>query len=187
MNDSASSISSILLTGFTNLAEKIGGVIYSAVRWLESNNDTVSEHATTFVEFGQFLVAVNILKGSQFIFTDDIDSELANEICTSENVEHVVENYYFSPTDDKAISLIDRCKSELESESDSRLFDQIIHAYNNGHYQLACIGLFALIDGVLSDLSKNTTPKFKERVNIIKSKVTEKTRLSDLDKKTIVI
>jgi hypothetical protein len=187
MDDTEKFNISTMLTGFQSLAEKTGKAFVSVARWFEDNSDVILEYVSAFVGFGQFLSAVDVLKNNQIVFTDNIDTGLANQICSCENVEKLIEDYFFIPTEERANKLITRCEREMKSVSDIRLFDQVLHAYKNGHYQLACIGLFAIIDGVLSDLSNNTTTSFQKRVDVIKARVTEKTRLSDLDKKTIVI
>lgn len=187
MTDSDDNLVSLLLNGFRKLCIKVSEAFYDNLRLTIENYDAIADYIETFREIGCFFAAVDKLKKNQFVFTDDIDSAFAQRICNSENVDEEVENYFFSPTDERANSMIGRCEMALEYESDKRLFRQIEHAYRNEHFQLACIGLFVLVDGVLSRISKNDATNFKTRVDTVRAKVTRKTRLTDLDKKTIVI
>lgn len=46
---------------------------------------------------------------------------------------------------------------------------------------------FSLIDGVLADVSDQTTTNFKSRLNIVKEKIGESKKLNEIDRKTFCI
>ena len=83
--------------------------------------------------------------------------------------------------------LINRCQHYEQIQKYSELYAQIISAYHMNHCLLACIGLFSLIDGVLADVSDQTTTNFKSRLNIVKEKIGESKKLNEIDRKTFCI
>ena len=52
---------------------------------------------------------------------------------------------------------------------------------------IACISLFSLIDGVLADVSEQTTTNFKRRLDAVKEKMGSERKLSEIDRKTLCI
>lgn len=155
--------------------------------WYEGNAQTLTEYIEVFLDFGIWLVATNKLIENQIVFTDYLSNEFAREIFWSENVDLTIAEYYFGNDHQSINAVIVRCKdSELLREY-ADLFSQITAAYNNAHYQLACLGLYAIIDGSMSVISEDNSTSFKNRISKIKHKIGEKVELSDVDRRFLCI
>lgn len=170
-----------------NAIERISNLICKFQDWYDENAETLSEYITAFFDFGIWSVATNKLIENQIVFTDYLSNEFAREIFWSENVDSTISEYYFANNHQSINAVIARCKdSELLREY-SDLFSQIIAAYHNKHYQLACLGLYAIVDGNMSLISEDQTPNFKTRFTKIKRKIEEKVALSDIDRRILCI
>ena len=130
---------------------------------------------------------VRILAENQFAFTDDIDEILIDSILDEKDVENAVKEYYLLDDKKRLVSLIDRCNCSIKSYNNIELFSQIVSAFEQNSYHLACIGLFAVIDGLLSQASMKNTTGYRERFKIIHDKVNSETPLSRLDKRLICL
>lgn len=155
--------------------------------WYQNNAENLSKYLLAFADFGVWCVATDRLIENQIIFTDDLPQDLAQEIHNGADVEEVVYFYYFGNDECNMERVISRCQQNEQVQKYAELYDQIISAYRINHYLLACIGLFSLIDGVLADVSEQTTTKFKSRLDIVKQKMESEKKLSDIDRKTLCI
>lgn len=167
--------------------EYIPNLIRKFQAWYDENSETLSEYITAFLDFGIWSAAINKLIENQIVFTDYLSNEFAKEIFWSENVDSTISEYYFGNDYQSINEVISRCKdSELLREYND-LFSQIVAAYNNEHYQLACLGLYAIIDGSMSLISEDKTTNFRTRFEKIKKKIGEKVELSDVDRRFLCI
>ena len=176
------------LTRFVKGFETFGNAIGKAITWYEENSDKISRYIVVFVEFGEWTVATNKLIEHQFVFTDNLTSDLAHEIYQGTNVEEVMTRYYFDNDGRNMKALIQRCKDSNYIREYRELYNQILNAYNREDYLLACIGLFSLVDGLLAECTgmiKQTG--FRTRLDRISDKLADKVALNEIDKKTICI
>ena len=121
------------------------------------------------------------------MFPGDISNEFAQSIGSSEDVDAEVETYFFSDNEKQVRSIVTRCISSTTIHIYRTLFSQAIDAYNRNHYHLACIGLFAIADGLLADVSQMDTTAFKRRIESIDQKLERKVELDKLDRKTFYL
>lgn len=173
-----------IVQGITTLSNAIS----KAYDWYQQNAETISKYLLAFADFGVWSVAVDKLIENQFVFTDNLTSELANEIYNDANVDEVVGKYYFENDELRFKNLVNRCQQAEQVKPYKQLYTQIICAYNNQHYQIACIGLFSIVDGVLSDVTgliKCTN--FKIRMKEIREKIADNIELNEIDRKTLCI
>lgn len=140
-----------------------------------------------FADFGVWSVATDRLIENQIVFTDDLPQDLAQEIYNDSDIEEVVCSYYFGNNEFNMERVISRCQQNEQVQKYAELYDQIISAYRINHYLIACIGLFSLIDGVLADVSEQTTTNFKHRLDVVKEKMGSEKKLSEIDRKTLCI
>ena len=155
--------------------------------WYHENIDVISSYLSSFAEFAVWSMAVDKLIENQFVFTDDLDQNLAHEINEGANANEAMSRYYFGDDKKNMKRLIQRCKNSKCIQEYRDLFDQIINAYNRDDYLLACIGLFSLIDGLLADCSGINSTGFQKRLNNISEKFEEKAELNEIDRKTLCI
>lgn len=170
---------------------KIGQLIanaFSAYRdWYNRNATAIELYIQFFEELGVWHTAVETLAAHQVVFTGDISSELAREISHTNDVDTIVEQYYFDGETPRINEVIMRCEQSVLIKPYATLFSQIISAYSAGYYHLACIGLFSLADGVLSDFTEIPGTQYKKRIAAIEQKMDNKLELDDMDKKTLCI
>lgn len=170
---------------------KIGQLIanaFSAYRdWYNKNAATIELYIQVFQELGIWHTAVENLAAHQVVFTGDISPELARELSHSDDVDTIVEQYYFGGEIPRINELIAHCEQSMLIKPYATLFSQIISAYSAGYYHLVCVGLFSLADGVLSDFTEIPGTQYKKRIAAIEQKMDNKLELDDMDKKTLCI
>lgn len=175
------------MQGIVKGLKVFAAVLEKAHTWYQTNAENLSTYLLAFADFGVWSVAINRLIENQIVFTDDLPQALAQEIYNGADVEEVVYLYYFDNDECNMERVISRCQQNEQVQKYAELYNQIISAYRINHYLLACIGLFSLIDGVLADVSEQTTTNFKSRLDIVKKKIGSEKKLSDIDRKTLCI
>lgn len=158
-----------------------------AYNWYQENAENISNFISAFAELGVWSVAVDKLIEHQYVFTDDITPEIANEITKADDIDAVVSKYYFDNNERHMQQLIERCRNAEPAQQYKELFEQIIAAYNVQHYLLACIGLFSVIDGVLSNKSGIAGTNFEKRIKAISDKAAKAVELSNIERKTLCV
>lgn len=136
---------------------------------------------------GRWTKAIEILIDNQYVFTDPITAELTEKILNADEVDTEVENYFSKDNCKYLEELIGRCKEVLKDNYNYELFIQSIEAYKSNSFQLACVGLFVITDGLLSIVSEQISPSFTRRLNTIKNKFDEATELEPIDQKIVCI
>lgn len=177
-----------LLSGARAFIVKFAEVLNTVRNWYERNAENIAEYISIFVDFGIWCSAVDKLANNQVVFTDNLDLDLAKIICNTSDIDSVIEKYYFENNEKQINYVIERCRNSEQVAEYINLFSQTISAYKIGHYHLACIGMFSLIDGVLADVSDMiTSTNFKLRIQTIENKLSDKIELNDVDKRTLCI
>lgn len=119
---------------------------------------------------GKWYKAIEILVNNQYVFCDPISWGFIDLIMNSDDVNKEVEGYYSEDDYRRFYKLTDRCRESLKDNNNYELFNQSIKACENSSYQLACLGLFAITDGLLSAVSNQMNPNYIRRLNTIKEK-----------------
>ena len=163
-----------IIQGLKYIANSLGRLSYSC----EIDPETLFERLSIIADGAKWLIAIDRLANCQIVFTDELTLELVEKIFNSNNVEDVVSHYYFD--DDKINDLICRCETAQQIRPYNTLFREISEAYEQNHYQLACIGLFALMDGVLADVSNMDVTNFTNRIKKIMDKASAQKKLGDM-------
>lgn len=176
-----------ILDGLILIVQRTAEVFSKAQNWYQQNADTINAYLTTFAELSCWFTAVRTMAEAQIVFTGDLSLEFAQEICKSEDVGKTVEQFYTQDNHNELNAVIARCQHEKQGSTYSELFSQIIAAYQMEHYHIACLGMFAVIDGSLSDVSENNKTSYKERLKKIEQKIADKFELNDLEKKLMCI
>lgn len=179
-NDSETSFSGILegLTAFYASLKKVTAEIDAAMPKIVSTLEAVGKMAIWFRVVGK-------LAEKQIVFTDDLTADLACEWEDKEDISIAVEDYYY--TLGHIRQLIDRIGKDRAIESHYMFYSEIVECSKRQHYQLACIGMFALLDGVLSDLTDMVSTNYNKRINKIKETVRKNEELTVLDRKLLCV
>ena len=162
-------------------------VFATAQSWYLQHADTIKESLVKFGELSVWFSAVQKMIDAQIVFTGDLSLELAKEICLCDNVIVTVERFYTENDECQINDVIERCREAKQMFNFTELFSQIISSYQVGHYHLACLGMFSIVDGVLSNVSEDPKTNYKKRLEIIENKIISKYELTDLEKKLLCI
>lgn len=121
---------------------------YKVSTWCQDNSKTILQHVgdSDLIDWSN---AIDELAKKQYVFTYDLPLDIAKEINDGADIDKVMSDYYFGNNAQNMKNLIESCKSSVNTE----LFDQIVSAYDRNEYQLACIGLYSLVDGLLENCS----------------------------------
>lgn len=176
-----------ILDGIIHIVQKAAEVFESAHNWYQKNAEKINEYLTLFADFSCWFTAVQKLAENQIVFTGDLTLELAQSICKSDSLCETVEQYYTENENYEINAVIERCQHAKQLSAYSSLFSQILIAYQYKHYNLACLGMLAVVDGTLSDVSENQKTGYKVRLQEIEKKISDKFELTDLEKKLMCI
>ncbi len=174
------------LNGLFCAASRFAAALNAAHSWYKDNEPKIVEFLKGFAMVSLLASAANRLADHQVIFTDDIDITFAKQVLETENIDNLIEHYYFE--DSRINRVLQNCRNSNRMSPYSILFSEIECALWQEHFQLTCLGLFAILDGLLADITqKPKCTSFKPRIETIKNKLTNNCKLSKLDKKILCI
>lgn len=177
-------IVNIVSSAFELLVEKIANF----TEWYHINQDKIQEYIDGIEKLAYWQNAVDRLTESKIVFTEPMSEEIIDEINKAKNVENFILGYYSENGNERLKKLIGRCGSAKEILAYKKLYPQVVVASEMGCYQLACLGLFTLEDGILADVTnepKNTN--FNSRIKKLENKINDKIPLSDIDLRILEI
>lgn len=169
-----------------NSIKKLSDAIYGFAKWYQNIMPLLDRYIQIFANIGKIFSTIDLLIDNQIVFTDDLTAELINELYNSNNVESVIQDYYFSDNDNKMKALILRCQNAEIIQNYNQLYTQTIAAYEMGFYQLSCAGLLTILDGILSDITIIDT-NYKKRFACIEEKINNNVKLEDIDIKFLCV
>ena len=152
------------------------------------NQDTINEYLKAFGNLILWRNAVNRLSENQIVFTEQLSGDMIEKVNKSTNVDETILEYYTENEEKCLRNLVERCGTAERVIAYKKLYPQIVIAAKMGCFQLACLGLFSLEDGVLSDIvnqQKNTS--FKKRMREIEDKINNKIPPSQTDLKVFAV
>lgn len=188
MSESYYEVFKKVINGTTQFFQSFANVLEACHNWYQKNEETISIYLSIFAEFEIWSFAYQELAENQIVFTDDLNMGLARAIYNSPDVNIIVQEYYFGNHEEKMTHLIERCEEASQMSEYKVLYDQTVDAYKRGHYHLACVGVFTIVDGVLADVSDMIAEtSFKRRIMVIEQKLGNKVELNDVDRKTLCI
>jgi len=115
--------------------------------------------------------AMKRLGEAQFVFWESMTEDFIEGLISTDNTDTVLECYEKQDNYQKSNKIIEACHIHPFIAPNKDLFKQTIEAYNGGHYNLAVLGFFVIIDNMLSTVSNNTTSKNSIRYQAILDKV----------------
>lgn len=181
MNDEISGIEG-LFRGF----QIFYGVVVRLQEIVEKAAPSIIRGLELFGDIALLLSTMDSLAQAQIVFTDDLTLELAHRFRESSNIAEEVDTYYCE--NNRLIQLIDKIKNYDQLKEYTSFYQEIVTAQDQGHYQLACISLMALTDGVLADISEmQGCTNFQKRIAKIRGKLSDNVTLSQMDKKLLCV
>lgn len=123
----------------------------------------------SFACFSRSFVANRKLGEAQFVYWDKLSDEMIDLLYESQNTDKTLRKLLgkkqFQPIDET----VEKTCSHLKNKQQLRVYRQSVEAFKNDQNDLAVSGFVSVFDGVLSEISKNNTAGFENRVkNVIK-------------------
>ena len=176
-----------ILNGLIHIVQRAAEVFASVQNWYQQHADSINTYITTFAGLSVWFSAVQKMADAQIVLTGDLSLSLAQDIYQSNSVAETVEQFYTRNDNYEINRVIYRCQCAKQTSVYSELLSQTISAYQLEHYHLACLGMLAIVDGALSDVTENKKTSYKIRLQEIEKKIADKFELNDLEKKLICI
>ena len=173
------------LDNMISMVREFGRVLKSVNDWWSEHQDGIKTILTGLLEFSTWYSAAEKMIDEQIVFTDVITDHFAREIIDADSIEKVVRKYYFDNEQEKFNELFNRCIEYKQVSSFKKLFNQICNAYKNCDYEICCIALFTITDGLLSAISHDNSTAYKRRIDALREKIDKRTSLSDFDRRVL--
>lgn len=111
--------------------------------------------AATIVEAMKPAAAINKMRNNQYVYWDYLPLEFVDELLSEKNTNKVLRKFEMQNRWERSETVIDKCRDHRLIQEYVLLYDQTIDSYHNKHYNLAVVGITALIDGVLAKTFSN--------------------------------
>ena len=134
----------------------------------------------------RLFVVVEKLGNAQFVQWDYPSKEYVEAIFSTNNVNKTLRNLLVKDKFQTVNTTIGKCKANPYLRKYTRLFEQSVTAFTLGQNDLAVIGFTSIFDGLLSDISGNSTHQLGPRLKIIENKL-EKEDVLDNNECAILI
>lgn len=177
-----------ILNGIATFMQGAIAVFTKASEWYRDNEENIKNFLIGFSNFSTCCSAIEKMAEHQIMFSDDISVIFADSICSTADVDALVEDYYFGNDEQHIKNVIRRCDTARQLKEYHNLFLETTDAYSRRHYHLACMGLFAIADGLMADISRmKDSTSFEKRIKSIEQKMADKIELDTIDRRTFFI
>ena len=166
-----------MMRPMTDALQKYAEMMRPIEEAAESFNTRFSEITAKAAEAVRPFAAIRKFEDAQFVYWDFMPRDFMEEVIASENINKTLRVYESKNKYQKSDVVIDMCLQHPFIAPHLRVFEQTAGAYHNGQYDLAAIGLIAVIDSVLSEASSNLTHKPLDRCKAILDKISKKDAL----------
>ncbi|MEG0835769.1 MAG: hypothetical protein RR413_10035 [Christensenellaceae bacterium] len=139
-------------------------------------NKTIHELSVAF----RPLKAIAKMGEAQFVSWDYLSKDFMEAIFATNNTNKTLREYLAREKFKSVCNTIEKCENEPLMKKHFRLFKQSVSAYNRGDSDLAVNGFTSVFDGLLSDITGNSTHKLQPRIQTIRDKL-EKDEILDND------
>ncbi|HWQ97231.1 MAG TPA: hypothetical protein VN538_03905 [Clostridia bacterium] len=119
------------------------------------------------IGFRNYLDILETLKRNQITVWYNVDFCFSEDFTNSDQVSSLLLKYFTSNENDKLVKLINDCKLNCRCATTSILINQVEAALLRNDYHLAAIGLTAILDGILSEVSEDTAQRVERRLTKI--------------------
>ncbi len=135
---------------------------------IKVNFDGIS---TAFLNASRTMEAIRRLGDEQFVYWEFLSREFIDRIVDAEDVGIELEKVYITENNNATVTLLDQLQNHPMMERHKALMEQAVCSAEHGCYDLAVIGLTAIFDGLLSDLTGDQTTKLVARSNAVFKKL----------------
>ena len=163
-----------------DLAERYREIVRPLVEVLASYKPKIVELSRTMVEAFRPILAVHKLADVQFVFWEYMTSDFIDEIMNSEDVNKTLREIIVRDKLKKVNETIEKTYTAKVMRKHRRLYIQSVETFRLGHCDLAVLGFTSVLDGLLTDISKQATHKLGPRVEAIMAKL-ENEEILDCD------
>lgn len=122
-------------------------------------------------KFGRIFAAIKKLEDNQFVYWDYLSQDFVDELLETKDVNEVLKKKIIENNCNYVNKTIKKCLSDLLMKKYEQLFKQAIDCYRKKYYDISINGLTSIIDGLLSDISRNTSHSMSPRINAVISKL----------------
>ena len=150
--------------------------LVEALQEIQIFRERLDEAFFPVVELSQSLRIADMMGQEEYVYFDRIKLNLSENILQSDNIEEALRLYIEEDAYMHADKIIQGCRKELQIDKyKGNVFKQAVSAYENEEYDLAVIGFIAMVDGLLSDVSKDqATTQIGRRTKKILDKLEKK-------------
>lgn len=131
--------------------------------------------------FNDVINANDKMLQNQFIFTDSLNADLVLKLSKTDDVQSVVEEYYFGNNGENYKNLCNKCEQICIENNFDNLFYQIMRSADNGDYQLACLGAFSIVDGLITTYAGTFDEKYSTNMITQINKLISKISIMETD------
>lgn len=145
-----------------------------AMKKIIDNREELSKAFENIKQALKPLRAIGILASNQIVYWDHLDSTLIEELINcgdNTSVEIVMEDYFSNDENFSIQKITDDTLYSLSEGYISNIYQQSIFLFNNEKYELSIVGMFVVVDYLLSFVSGNATTAISKRANEILSKL----------------
>lgn len=129
-------------------------------------NDTLILIQKGAETYNNWYTANEKLAAEQYVFTDYLSRSFAKQLVDTKCCREEIEHYYFDEGSKRFNALVNRL-STYPIIKDRPLFLDVLKAYSAKMYHIACLGLFSLLDGLLSEITQDTCTSCKKKAERI--------------------
>ena len=176
------------ISEMAQIAERCVDFFDNVQRWINNNKSKIENTVQAVTDFAIWSNTLREMENKQIIFTDHLSLKIAKDFLASNNIEEAVWKYYTENSPSRLDELIERCRKSNVLTAGMSLFEQAVSSFHVGYYQLACTGLFALMDGILADASGIIyNQSYKKRFDAIEEKLNNRLTFSDMELKLFCV
>ena len=150
------------------------------IEFADTCSQKIKEAGRVIAEAARPILAVEKMGEAQFVCWEYLSNDFINDIISTSNVNKTLTEYIKKDGYHTVNKTIDKCSSHYLMKKHHRLYTQSVDSFRNGHNDLAVTGFTSVFDGLLSDISHNSTTNLKNRIDVIKKKI-EKDETLDHD------
>lgn len=151
--------------------QSVQEIIRPITESLEKLRAQITSAFAGMAEFSRSFTAIQIMSEAQFVYWDVLDKQFVSELIETNNPNKTLRLFVSKNKFANVNNTIEKCKINPKMKNHLRLFSQSINAFQTGNSDLAVNGLTSVLDGLLSDISGNSTHKLQPRIKAIEEKL----------------
>lgn len=138
---------------------------------LSAITNKFAELAKNIEEWSRPYRAIQTLANSQYVFWDYLDEVFIDTVLESKNINKTLRILNSKANYAETMNIISKCLESSHIKPYEKLFLQSVNAFKHGDNELSILGFISIIDGLLSDVSYNSTTSVYKRADAILNKI----------------